>query len=194
MTSNDTLINPYRVIADFMQVVDPDTAIVTHDSGSPRYQMMPFYRAGGPRSYIGWGKSHQLGTGLGLMMGAKLAAPDKFCVNFMGDAAFGMTGLDFETAVRSGIPILTIVLNNNSMAVETEHMKKSHELFRTRDLMGNYSDMAKAMGGWSERVADPAQIKDAIKRARKVTESGRAALLEFVTAQENTVSHQLAFR
>jgi acetolactate synthase-1/2/3 large subunit len=194
LTSNDMPINPYRVIADFMQVVDPDTAIVTHDSGSPRYQMMPFYRAGGPRSYVGWGKSHQLGTGLGLMMGAKLAAPDKFCVNFMGDAAFGMTGLDFETAVRSGIPILTIVLNNNSMAVETEHMKKSHDMFRTRDLLGNYADMAKAMGGWSERVCDPAQIKDAIERARRVTESGRAALLEFVTAQENTVSHQLAFR
>ena len=112
----------------------------------------------------------------------------------MGDSADGMTGLDFETAVRSGIPILTIVLNNNSMAVETEHMKTSHGLFRTRDLQGNYADMAKAMGGWSECIADPAQIKDAITRARKVTESGRAALLEFVTTQENTVSHQLAFR
>jgi len=188
-TSNETPINPYRVISDFMQVVDPDTAIVTHDSGSPRYQMMPYYRAGGPRSYLGWGKSHQLGTGLGLIMGAKLASPDKFCVNFMGDAAFGMTGLDFETAVRSDIPILTVVLNNSSMAVETKHMKTSHDLFRTRDLRGNYADIAKALGGWSERVSNPEQIKDAIGRARKVTESGRAALLEFVTAEENTVSH-----
>ena len=186
-------ISPYRVIRDFMQAVDPDSVIVTHDSGSPRYQIMPFYRAGGPRSYIGWGKSHQLGTSLGLIMGAKLARPEKLCVNFMGDAAFGMTGLDFETAVRSGIPILTIVLNNNTMAVETEHMRKSHEMFGTRDLGGNYADMAKAMGGWSERVADPAQVKDAIVRARKVTESGRAALLELVTAQENTVSHLRAF-
>ncbi len=187
--SIDTPINPYRVITDFMAVVDPDTAIVTHDSGSPRYQMCPTYRAGGPRSYIGWGKSHQLGTGLGLIMGAKLAAPDKFCVNFMGDAAFGMTGLDFETAVRSGIPILTVVLNNNSMAVETRHMQTSHDLFRTRDLGGNYAAMAQAMGGWSERVTAPGEIKAAIERARKVTESGRAALLEFVTAEEHTVSH-----
>ena len=192
-TSKDTPINPYRVISDFMQVVDPDTAIVTHDSGSPRYQMCPTYRAGGPRSYIGWGKSHQLGTGLGLIIGAKLAAPDKFCVNFMGDAAFGMTGLDFETAVRSNIPILTVVLNNNSMAVETNHMKASHDLFRTRDLRGNYADIAKAMGGWSERVSNPEQIKEAIGRARKATESGRAALLEFITAEENTVSHLHAF-
>jgi len=189
MKSSDAPINPYRVIADFMEVVDPDTAIVTHDSGSPRYQMCPTYRAGGPRSYIGWGKSHQLGTGLGLIMGAKLAAPDRFCVNFMGDAAFGMTGLDFETAVRSGIPILTVVLNNSSMAVETRHMKTSHDLFRTRDLRGNYADMGKAMGGWSERVENPADIKAAIGRARNATEDGRAALLEFVTAEEHTVSH-----
>lgn len=49
------------------------------------------------------------------------------------------------------------------------------------------------MGGWSERVSNPAQIKDAIQRARKVTESGRAALLEFVTASENTISHHRAF-
>ena len=188
-TSKETPINPYRVITDFMAVVDPETAIVTHDSGSPRYQLCPTYRAGGPRTYIGWGKSHQLGTGLGLIMGAKLAAPDKFCVNFMGDAAFGMTGLDFETAVRSDIPILTVVLNNSSMAVETRHMKTSHDLFRTRDLRGNYADIARAMGGWSERVADPGEIKAAIGRARKTTDSGRAALLEFVTAEEHAVSH-----
>jgi thiamine pyrophosphate-dependent acetolactate synthase large subunit-like protein len=187
--SNDTPINPYRVIHDFMAVVDPDTAIVTHDSGSPRYQMCPTYRAGGPRTYIGWGKSHQLGTGLGLIMGAKLAAPEKFCVNFMGDAAFGMTGLDFETAVRSGIPILTVVLNNSSMAVETRHMQTSHELFRTRDLGGGYADIARSLGGWSERVTEPGQIQQAFTRAREVTESGRAALLELVTCEEHTVSH-----
>ena len=96
---------PYRVIWEFMNTIDPSEAIVTHDSGSPRDQIMPFYVSGGPGTYIGWGKSHGLGTGLGLNMGAKIAAPEKFVVNFMGDAAFGMTGLDFETAVRSDIPI-----------------------------------------------------------------------------------------
>ncbi|GIS63978.1 MAG: hypothetical protein CM1200mP3_02260 [Chloroflexota bacterium] len=50
----------------------------------------------------------------GGQMGAKIAAPEKFVVNFMGDAAFGMTGLDFETAVRSDIPKLTVVLNNST--------------------------------------------------------------------------------
>ena len=151
-------INPYRVIKEFMQTIPPGEAIITHDSGSPRDQIMPFYRSEGPRSYLGWGKSHGLGTGLGLVMGAKLARPEKVCVNFMGDAAFGMTGLDFETAARSGIPIITVVLNNSTMAVETGAMATSHELYGTRDLGGNYADMGRAMGGYAERIEDPSEI------------------------------------
>ena len=127
LTSDEVPLNPYRVMWDFMHTVDAQRAIVTHDSGSPRDQLMPFYRATAPRSYLGWGKSHALGTGLGLIMGAKLAAPNKFCVNFMGDAAFGMTGLDFETAVRTGIPITTIVLNNSAMAIERHALVVSHD-------------------------------------------------------------------
>ena len=176
------------MINEFIRVVDPAEAIVTHDSGSPREQLLPFYRATRPRSYLGWGKSHQLGTGLGLTIGAKVAAPDKFCVNFMGDAAFGMTGLDFETAVRCGVPICTIVLNNSAMAIEIPHMKLSHERYRSRDLGGSYANLARDLGGWSERVEDPAQVADAIVRARRQTEDGRACLLEFVTSQETAFS------
>ncbi len=193
LTSDETPITPYRVIWEFMQAVDPSQAIVTHDSGSPRDQLMPFYQSGGPRTYIGWGKSHGLGTGLGLNIGAKLAEPDKFCVNFMGDAAFGMTGLDFETAVRSGIPTLTVVFNNSTMAIETAAMRLSHERSNTRDLGGNYADMARAMGGWAERVVDPADVAAAITRARQATENGDAALLEFVTSEESAFSYRRAF-
>ena len=193
LTSGQTPMTPYRVIWEFMNAIDSNEAIVTHDSGSPRDQLMPFYQAGGPRTYIGWGKSHGLGTGLGLNIGAKLADPEKFCVNFMGDAAFGMTGLDFETAARSGIPTLTIVLNNSTMAIETSAMARSHELYNTRDLQGNYADMARAMGGWAERVEDPADAGAAILRAKEATENGEAALLEFITSEETEFSHRRAF-
>jgi acetolactate synthase I/II/III large subunit len=190
LTSNEVPITPYRVIWDFMQTIDPRDAIVTHDSGSPRNQLVPFYRATAPRSYMGWGKSHALGTGLGLIMGAKLAAPDKFCVNFMGDAAFGMTGLDFETAVRCGIPITTIVLNNSAMAIERHALVVSHDRYRTRDIGGSYADMGRAMGGQAERVEKPADIVPALERARKANQDGRAVLLEFITSEEIAFSHR----
>ena len=188
LTSNEVPINPYRVMWELMNATHPKDTIVTHDSGSPRNQLVPFYRATTPRGYLGWGKSHSLGCGLGLIMGAKLAAPNKFCVNFMGDAAFGMTGLDFETAARCGIPILTIVLNNSSMAVETHSMAASHERFRTRDLGGNYAELGKALGGYAEKIERPEEIGAALRRAKHATEEGRAALLEFITSQETAYS------
>ena len=188
LTSNEKPLNPYRVMWEFMNLFDRKDVIVTHDAGSPRNQLVPFYQAPAPRSYIGWGKSHALGTGLGLIMGAKLAAPEKFCVNFMGDAAFGMTGLDFETAVRNNIPTLTIVLNNNFMAAETHSMQASHERYGTMNILGNYADLAKSLGGWSERVEEPGQIVPALRRARKVTDDGKAALLEFITSREHNYS------
>ena len=186
-------INPYRVIWELMKTVPASEAIVTHDAGSPRFQMMPFYRSDGPRTYLGWGKSHQLGTGLGLVIGAKLAAPEKVCINFMGDAAFGMTGLDFETAVRSDLPIITVVLNNGTMAVETSEMELSHRLHGTRDLGGNYADIGKSLGGWSERVTEPGDISGAFTRARRATDQGSAALLEFITGEETEYSNRRPF-
>ncbi len=193
LTSDEVPITPYRVIWEFMQAIDPSAAIVTHDSGSPRNQLVPFYCATTPRGYMGWGKSHALGTGLGLIMGAKLAAPDKFCVNFMGDAAFGMTGLDFETAVRCGIPITTIVLNNSAMAIERHALVVSHDRYRTRDIGGSYADMGRAMGGQAERVEKPAEIAAAIERARKMNAEGKAVLIEFITSEEITFSHRRGF-
>jgi acetolactate synthase-1/2/3 large subunit len=190
LTSNEVPLSPYRVMWDFINTIDAREAIVTHDSGSPRDQLMPFYRATAPRSYMGWGKSHALGTGLGLNMGAKLAAPDKFCVNFMGDAAFGMVGTDFETAVRNDIPITTVVLNNSAMAIERHALVTSHELYSVRDIGGRYADMARAMGGQAERVERPDEIVPAILRARKQNEEGHAVLLEFITSQEINFSHK----
>ena len=194
LTDGSRPISPYRVIWDFMHTIPPQDAIVTHDSGSPRDQIIPFYRSNGPRTYLGWGKSHGLGTGLGLVIGAKLAQPDKVCVNFMGDAAFGMVGLDFETAVRSNIPIITVVLNNSTMAAEVGAMADSHRLYGSRDLGGNYADMGRAMGGYAERIEDPNEVSAAFTRARRVTEQeGRAVLLEFITSIETEASHRRPF-
>src|SRR6201746_1571089 len=96
----------------------------------PRDPPSPFGKWVEPLSYIGWGKTTQLGYGLGLAMGAKLAKPEKLCVNVWGDAAIGFTGMDFETAVRERIPIMSILLNNFSMAIELKVMPISTEKYR----------------------------------------------------------------
>jgi acetolactate synthase-1/2/3 large subunit len=181
LTASTAPLSPYRVIWDLLHTVDLGNTIITHDAGSPRDQLSPFWECTAPLSYIGWGKTTQLGYGLGLAMGAKLAHPDKLCVNVWGDAAIGFTGMDFETAVRERIPILSVLLNNFSMAIELKVMPKATEKFRSTDISGNYADMAKAFGGYGERVTDPGEIVSAIKRGIVKTQEGTPVLLEFIT-------------
>ena len=188
LTCNDAPLNPYRVLWELQKTVDVANTIITHDAGSPRDQLSPFWKSTTPLSYIGWGKTTQLGAGLGFAMGAKLAKPDKLCINVWGDAAIGFTGMDFETAVRERIPILSILLNNFSMAIELKVMPVSTEKYRSTDISGDYAAMARAFGGYGERVEKPEDIAAAIKRGIAATEKGQAALLEFITSKETEVS------
>ena len=188
LTEDAVPLNPYRVLWDLQKTVDVANTIITHDAGSPRDQLSPFWRPTTPLSYLGWGKTTQLGYGLGLAMGAKLAKPDKLCMNVWGDAAIGFTGMDFETAVRERIPILSILLNNFSMAIELKVMPISTEKYRSTDISGDYAAMARAFGGYGERVEKPSEIVPAIKRGIAATEKGQPALLEFITSKEVSVS------
>jgi thiamine pyrophosphate-dependent acetolactate synthase large subunit-like protein len=190
LTSNEAPLSPYRVLWDLQRTVDVANTIITHDAGSPRDQLAPFWVAKQPLTYIGWGKTTQLGYGLGLAMGAKLACPEKLCVNVWGDAAIGMTGMDFETAVRERIPILSVLLNNFSMAMEIPIMPVSTEKYRATDISGDYAAMARAFGGYGERVTEPAEIVPAIRRGIEQTQKGVPALLEFITCKEIALSKQ----
>jgi acetolactate synthase-1/2/3 large subunit len=188
LTCNETPLSPYRVLWDLMHTVDVSQTVITHDAGSPRDQLSPFWEAITPLSYIGWGKTTQLGYGLGLAMGAKLICPQKLCINVWGDAAIGFTGMDFETAVRERIPILSILLNNFSMAIEIPIMPVSTQKYGATDISGNYAAMAQAFGGYGERVTQPDQIIPAIQRGIAQTQAGVPALLEFITAKETEIS------
>ena len=184
LTSDAVPLSPFRVIWDLMHTVDRRRTIVTHDSGNPRDQIVPFWESLIPHGYIGWGKSTPLGAGLGLAMGARLAAPDKLVVNLMGDAAFGMVGMDFETAVRSRLPILTVVMNNGLMGGYDKYLPVATERYGTRYLSGDYAKVADGLGGYSERVEKPHELAPALRRAIAETEGGRAALVEVVTREE----------
>jgi thiamine pyrophosphate-dependent acetolactate synthase large subunit-like protein len=184
LTSTAGPISPYRVVWDLMHAVDRTRTVVTHDAGHPRDQIVPFYQALVPRGYLGWGKSTQLGTGLGLTMGARLARPDRLCVNIMGDAAFGMVGMDLETSVRCRIPILTIVMNNGLMGGYGEYMPQAVERYGANRLGGDYAGIATALGAHAERVSDADELRGAIARCGAAVESGRTALLEVLTHEE----------
>ncbi len=191
LTSDEKPINPYRVIHDLMQVVDRRKTCLTHDAGSPRDQITPFYQAKVPHGYMGWGKTTQLGMGMGLMQGAKLARPDWDCINIMGDAAIGMVGMDFETAVRCEIGTTTIVLKNGLMGGYSKYHPTAAARYNIENLGGDYSAMARAFGGHGERVEQPADIKPALERALAKNREGIPALLEFISSEEPRMARDL---
>jgi acetolactate synthase-1/2/3 large subunit len=183
LTSAEVPINQYRIINDLMNAVDLDNTIVTHEAGTPREQAVPFWCCTVPGGYLGWGKSTQLGHGLGLIMGAKLAHPEKLCINFMGDASFGMVGMDYETAVRNRLGILTVVFNNGVMAGEQSGLKDAVQRYHAADLGGNYSEVARGLGAWSKRITEPDQFLPTLKQAIEATQSQVPALIECVAKQ-----------
>ena len=191
MTSDEEPINPYRVIWDLMHSVDRTKTVVTHDAGSPRDQCTAFYQAIVPYSYVGWGKTTQLGTGLGIAQGAKLARPDWTVVNFMGDASIGMVGMELETAVRCELGTLTLVLKNSVMGGYSDYHPAASEKYRIEALSGDYADVAKALGGYGERVEKAAEVKPAIARGLAHAAEGKPALLEFITSEEGRIPRNL---
>ena len=188
LNSDEVPISPYRVFTELMKAVDVRETIITHDSGYPREQLVPFWPAVTPRNYMGWGKSTQLGYGLGLALGAKMAAPEKQVINIMGDAAFGMSGLDIETATRSEIPILTVVLNNGVMTHYGDMMPYATERWGSNALGGEYAEVARGLGAYGEKVSDPGEMAGAIQRGLAANREGRPALLEMKTKEEENVS------
>ena len=184
LTADETPINPYRVIWDLNHTLDRAQTIITHDSGNPRDQTLTTYEAISPRGYLGWGKSTQLGTGLGMALGAKLAHPDKTVVNIMGDLAFGTVGMEVETAVRERLPILTVILNNSVMGGYGHHMPTASERFGSNRLSGSYARVAEALGAHAERVERPDDVVPAILRALIATRDGQPAVLEIITKEE----------
>ena len=188
LTSNDVPISPYRVIWELDQGLDKANSIVTHDSGNPRDQMVPFYTATTPRGYIGWGNSTQLGSGLGLIMGAKLAAPEKTAVNVMGDTAVGMCGTDFETASRNKIGIITVILNNGAMGGYEKNIPIAVEKYGSKFTTGDYTKMAESLGCRAEIITQPDQIAPALERAQQVAATGQPVVLEVITREEAVFS------
>ena len=178
---NDTSTptNGYRVVQELAKIIDPDKTIALHDAGGSRGYMSPFWNATKPRSYLGMGGMAAMGWSLGGAIGAKLGRPDDLVVHLLGDASFGMVGMELETAVRMGLPTLTIVVNNEGTGGGLMGMESpTGPPPDMAKLTGNWSKVAEGLGAYSERVEDPEEVGSALKRAIAATESGQAALVE----------------
>lgn len=183
LQSTEEPISYYRVIQELNETLDLENSIVTHDAGAPRDTIVPFYKATVPHSYIGWGKTTHLGFGIPLMIGAKMAEPQKFCLNLMGDGAFGMSGTDLETAVRSGAAITTVLLNNSAMATYSGPTvgtigAEARSVYGVSIMQGDYAMIAEGMGAVGIKVAKVSEIAPALREAQRLNAEGRTVLID----------------
>ena len=194
LNSDEEPISPYRIVNELNKCLNLENSIITHDAGAPREQMVAFINATTPHSYIGWGKTTHLGFGLPLIIGAKLAHPDKFCVNVMGDGAFGMSGMDFETATRQKIGITTIVFNNGGMATYPVGSPSDFPIAREKSgvglMTGNYADFARAFGAHGIQVTKISEIAPALETAKGLNLSGKTVLIDVTTSMVSKRGHK----
>jgi acetolactate synthase-1/2/3 large subunit len=186
LTNDSTPISPYRVIWELNQNLDKENSVVTHDAGAPRDQIAPFYTATTPHSYVGWGKTTHLGASIPLMIGAKMAMPERMCVAFMGDAAFGMSGLDIETSVRAGLPITVVLLNNGIMATYPGGTPTAREQFGVTHMSGDYAQIAMGLGAEGIRVTKASELPAAIKQAAQSNQEGKSVMIDVKTRNEDS--------
>ena len=180
-TDDSTPTNGYRVVQELLQVVDADRTIALHDAGGSRGYLSPFWPATRPRNYIAMGGMAAMGWSMAAAIGVKLGRPDHLVFNVLGDASFGMVGMELETAVRMGLPTLTVVLNNGGTGGGLMSMANDSAAPSTMaQLGGNFSVVAQGLGAYSERVEQPAELQAAFRRAIDATENGTAALVEVI--------------
>lgn len=180
MTSSDRPINPIRLCHEIAGCLDRD-AIVTIDGGEIldfARNLIPCYRAGGR---LNPGVTGQLGVGIPYAISAKLAHPERQVLCLCGDGAFGLNGMEMDTAARHGVPIVVVVSNNACWGVCTNAQRGTFGADRTCGTMldyGRYDLVAEALGCHGETIEDPDQIRPALQRAFG---AGRPAVLNVIT-------------
>ena len=174
---SDGLMHPNRVLSALRDAL-PEDAVVVADGGD----FLSFARVGLPAStYLDPGSLGCIGVGTPFGVAASLACPDKTVVVATGDGAFGFNAMELDTAVRHKAPLLVVVANNGSWAIEVRDQLETHgKVVGTRLQFSDYSAMAKAFGLYAERVERAEDLPDAIKRAM----ANRPALLDVLVTPE----------
>jgi acetolactate synthase-1/2/3 large subunit len=179
LTDHRAPLHPMRVYGELTQVLDRN-AVVIGDGGdfvSFAGRMIETYE---PGCWMDPGPYGCLGAGPGAALAAKLAHPDRQVCLLLGDGAFGFAGMEFDTFVRHGVPVVGVMGNNGIWALEKHPMEFLYGYSVAAELQPGcrYDEVVKALGGHGELVARPEELRPALERA---FESGKPALVNVLT-------------
>jgi acetolactate synthase I/II/III large subunit len=179
LTDDRAPLHPLRVYNELGQVLERD-AVVIGDGGdfvSYAGRVIETYE---PGCWMDPGPYGCLGAGPGYALAAKLARPDSQVCLLLGDGAFGFSGLEFDTFVRHGVPVVGVMGNNGIWALEKHPMEFVYGYSVAADLQPRcrYDQVVEALGGHGELVERPEDLRPALERAFS---SGKPALVNVLT-------------
>jgi len=180
--SDETPMAPRRCLRDLERAMPADTMVAT-DIGNICSVANSYLRFERPNSFLAAMSFGNCGYAFPTAMGAKVAAPGRPAVAYVGDGAWGMSLAEVMTCVREQIPVTAVVFNNGQWGAEK---RNQIDFFGDRFLGTNlanpsFAEIARAMGARGVRVEAPDQVGDALREA---TASDRATVLEVVVSQE----------
>ncbi len=178
---SDGLMHPNRLIAALRDALPAD-AVVVADGGD----FLSFARVGLPAStYLDPGPLGCIGVGTPFGVAAALACPGRLVLVATGDGAFGFNAMEIDTAVRHRAPVLIVVANNGSWAIEVRDQQETHgKVVGTRLQFADHAAMARAFGAHGERVERAEDLPGAITRAKAALAQGKPALLDVLVTPE----------
>jgi acetolactate synthase I/II/III large subunit len=181
LPGSDGLMHPNRLVSALRDALTADAVLVA-DGGD----FLSFARVGLPATtYLDPGSLGCIGVGTPFGVAAALACPGRLVMVATGDGAFGFNAMEIDTAVRHRAPVLVVVANNGSWAIEVRDQMETHgRVVGTRLQFADHAAMARAFGAHGERVERVEDLPGAIFRAKAVLAEGRPALLDVLVTPE----------
>jgi acetolactate synthase-1/2/3 large subunit len=159
-------LHPMRVYAELAPLLDRDAIVVIDagDFGSYAGRVIDSYL---PGCWLDSGPFGCLGSGPGYALAAKLARPDRQVVLLQGDGAFGFSGMEWDTLVRHGVPVVSVIGNNGIWGLEKHPMEALYGYSVVAELRPGtrYDEVVRVLGGHGELVSAPGELRPALERA-----------------------------
>jgi acetolactate synthase-1/2/3 large subunit len=166
LADDRTPLHPMRVYAELSALLDRDAIVVIDagDFGSYAGRVIDSYV---PGAWLDSGPFGCLGSGPGYALAAKLARPDRQVVLLQGDGAFGFSGMEWDTLVRHGVQVVSVIGNNGIWALEKHPMEMLYGYSVAAELRPGtrYDEVVTALGGHGELVSTPSELRPALERA-----------------------------
>jgi sulfoacetaldehyde acetyltransferase len=186
VSRNSTYMHPRQMLRELEKAM-PEGAMVSTDIGNICSVSNSYLRFDRPRSMFAAMSFGNCGYAFPTIVGAKVAAPARPAIAYVGDGAWGMSFGEIQTCIRENIPVTAVVFNNGQWGAE----KKNHVDFYENRFVGvnldrqpSWAAVAKAMGAEGHTIEKLSDVGPALRAAAKAQGDGKTTILEMMVTRE----------